>query len=254
MSTEEIIIRLFCIVADRLHDVKPHRNANLHPSEIVTIGLLYALKGNGYRAFYRWLSSNWRHFFPKMPDYTRMLRLMRDYNHLTDRWLQEPTFFTVMDSYGIELIHPIREGRSPKQVGGKGKSNHRWIVGIKLVPMLNNRGEIVDWSWASADTHDQHFRSIATKFDGETITLTDTGFSKAGAPPSNIKLCKRGTWNERMIIETFNSLATVLFHAKRIRQRVTAHIEARLAYLIALANILQSITAGTSLTWKDFTL
>jgi len=204
MATDEIIIRLFCIVADRLKDVKPHPNANLHPSEIVTTGLLYALKGNGYRAFYRWLSSNWRHFFPKLPDHTRLLRVLRDYNHLTDRWFQAPTFFTVLDSYGIELIHPIREGRSAQQIGGKGKSNHRWIVGIKFVPLLNNRGEIVDWSWAPANTHDQHFREMATKFDGETITLTDTGFGKAGASPSNIKLCKRGTWNERMCIETFN--------------------------------------------------
>lgn len=254
MATDEIIIRLFCIVADRLTDVKPHPNANLHPSEIVTIGLLYALKGNGYRAFYRWLSSNWRHFFPKLPDCTRLLRLLRDYNHLTDRWLQPPTFFTVMDSYGIELIHPIREGRSEQQVGRKGKSNHRWIVGIKLVPLLNGRGEVVDWSWAPANTHDQHFRGMATKFDGETITLTDMGFAQAGAPSSNIKLCPRGTWNERMCIETFNSLMTILFHAKQIRQRVSTHIEARLAYLIALANTLQAITAEGTLTWKDFTL
>lgn len=254
MATDEIIIRLFCIVADRLHDVKPHRNARLHPSEIMTIGLLYALKGNGYRAFYRWLSSNWRHFFPKLPDQTRLLRLLRDYQSLTDRWLEEPTFFTVMDAYGIELIHPIREGRSPNQVGRKGKSNHRWIVGIKLVPLLNNRGAIVDWGWASADTHDQHFRRIATTFEGETITLADTGFAKADAPPSNIKLCNRGTWNERMRIETFNSLVTVLFHAKKIRQRVATHIEARLAYIVTLANILQSLTNSTILTWKDFTL
>lgn len=254
MSTEEIIIRLFCIVADKLADVKPHRNANLHPSEIVTIGLLYALKGNGYRAFYRWLSNNWRHFFPAMPDQTRLLRLMRDYNHLTDRWLQNPTFFTVMDSYGIELIHPIREGRSPEQVGKKTKSNHRWIVGIKFVPLLNNRGEIVSWNWAPANTHDQHFRSIATAFDGVTITLADSGFAQADAPPQNIKLCQRGAWNERMMIETFNSLITVLLHAKKIRQRATAHIEARLAYIVALTNILQSILAETTLSWKDFTL
>jgi len=27
------------------------------------------------------------------------------------------TIFTVIDSYGSELIHPIREGRSPQQIG-----------------------------------------------------------------------------------------------------------------------------------------
>ncbi len=30
--------------------------------------------------------------------------------------------------------------------------------------------------------------------------------------------------------------------------------QSRLAYIVALANILQTITAGTTLTWKDFTL
>lgn len=254
MSTEEIIIRLFCIVDDKLKHVKPHRNARLQPSEVVTIGIVYALKGNGYRAFYRWLSNNYRYLFPKLPDFTRLSRLLRTYQQLTDAWLAEPTFFTVMDSYGIELIHPIREGRSSKQVGKKGKSNHRWIVGIKLTPLLNHHGEIVDWAWAPANTHDQHFRSLATKFDGQTITLADSGFRQAGAPPANIKLCARGTWNDRMRIETFNSLMTVLCHAKHIRQRVADAIEARLAYLMALTNILQTIINGTDLTWKDFTL
>ena len=38
---------------------------------------------------------------------------------------------------GIELIHPIREGRSPQQIGRKGLSNHRWIAGGKLCLLLN---------------------------------------------------------------------------------------------------------------------
>jgi hypothetical protein len=60
-----------------------------------------------------------------------------------------------MDSFGIETIHPIREGRSLDQVGKKGKSNHRWIVGVKWCPLANNRGEIVDWDWDTANEHDQ---------------------------------------------------------------------------------------------------
>jgi hypothetical protein len=37
----------------------------------------------------------------------------------------------------IELIHPMREGRSLAQIGKKGQSNHRWIVGGKLCFILN---------------------------------------------------------------------------------------------------------------------
>jgi hypothetical protein len=46
--------------------------------------------------------------------------------------LAAPTVLGVIDTYGIELIHPMREGRSPQQIGRKGLSNHRWIVGGKL--------------------------------------------------------------------------------------------------------------------------
>jgi hypothetical protein len=44
---------------------------------------------------------------------------------LTDQFLVAPQQESVIDSYGIALIHPIREGRSPGQLGKKGKSNHR---------------------------------------------------------------------------------------------------------------------------------
>jgi hypothetical protein len=43
----------------------------------------------------------------------------------------------VVDSYGIEMTHPMREGRSPAQIGKKGKSHHRWFVGGKLCFILN---------------------------------------------------------------------------------------------------------------------
>jgi hypothetical protein len=72
---------------------------------------------------------------------------LRDYAGLTLDFLAEPSFFTVMDTYGIELIHPRREGRSKRQIGKKGKSNGRWIIGIKLAWLINDQGEVVDWTW-----------------------------------------------------------------------------------------------------------
>jgi hypothetical protein len=44
--------------------------------------------------------------------------------------LADPTLFTVIDTYGIELIHPWRYGRGPPQVSKKGFSNHRSGCGI----------------------------------------------------------------------------------------------------------------------------
>jgi hypothetical protein len=64
----DFTIELFCRVDDVLREEKKPALAHLHPSEVVTIGLLQALKGPGYRAFYRWLRKELGHLFPRLSD------------------------------------------------------------------------------------------------------------------------------------------------------------------------------------------
>src|SRR5215216_2408903 len=101
MPTDEIIIRLFCMVDDQLGVVNKRSDAHLYVSEIVTIGLLFALKGGRFRAFYRWLDTNYRAFFPDLVERTRLQRLLRDYAEYAFDFLAAPTFFTIVDTYGI---------------------------------------------------------------------------------------------------------------------------------------------------------
>lgn len=139
MPIEHFNIALFCRVDDHMNDVKKHSQANLHPSEVVTLGLLFALKGRGNRAFYRWLAKNWGHLFPKLPHRTRLFSLFNTHRRWLDRFMAQPNLLGVIDSYGIELIHPRRQGRSDKQIGKKGLSNKRWIVGGKLAQSSGSR-------------------------------------------------------------------------------------------------------------------
>jgi hypothetical protein len=44
MKMEDTILHLFCSIDDELHDVNKHPDALIHPSEVVTIGVIYALK------------------------------------------------------------------------------------------------------------------------------------------------------------------------------------------------------------------
>jgi hypothetical protein len=88
--------------------------------------------------------------------------LLRDYAALALDFLAEPTFFTVVDTDGIELIHPRREGRSKRQIGKKGISNGRSLVGVKLAWLINDQGEVVDWTWDTANEPDNIFRPLAT--------------------------------------------------------------------------------------------
>ena len=117
MPTEDFSIELFCRVDDAMQDVKKHRQALLYPSEIVTLAILFALKGVGNRAFYRRLTRDWRHLFPRLPHRTRLFRLFKTHRDWANRFPADPTVLGIIDSYGIEFIHPIREGRSLRQIG-----------------------------------------------------------------------------------------------------------------------------------------
>jgi len=241
MTTEDIIILIFCYVDDRMLDVQKHGNASLYPSELVTIGILFALKGGRFRAFYRWLKRDYDALFGGLPDRTCLQRLLRHHQTCCDRFLEVPSFFTVGDSFPIELLFPIREGRSKKQVGKKNKDKGRWSIGIKLCWVLNNLGRVIGWQWRPMNAHDQEFNAEIEQWDEETITLTDLGFRSKDGVPGNIKLCEKGTWNERMIVETVFSMLTVVCGMKKIFHRVSEYIEARLAYTAAMFNVLLAL-------------
>src|SRR5438034_7352815 len=55
MITLDFITALFYEVDEQLRALPKHPEAHLWPSEVVTLGLLHALKGVGNRPFYRWL-------------------------------------------------------------------------------------------------------------------------------------------------------------------------------------------------------
>ncbi len=152
--------------------------------------------------------------------------------------MAEVTLLGVADTYGIELLHPIRQGRSRAQLGCKSVSNHRGIVGVKLGVLLNRWGLVVGWVWAPANLHDVHFQPLVKAVEGRMLVLADRGFHAAAGDPANLKLCRRGEWNDRMIIETVLSMLTTLSHLKKVSHRVAAYVQARLAFTMAVFNLL----------------
>ena len=127
-------------------------------------------------------------------------------------------------------------------MGRKGWSNHRWIVGLKLCWLVNARGEVVAWDWGTANTHDRHFLPLVAALEGRSITLADSGFHGRGAP-ANLKACRRGAWNERMLIETLFSLVHRVCRLKYLWHRAAAYLDMHLAYVAALVNALLSLNA-----------
>jgi hypothetical protein len=243
MTTVDFITELFCRIDEAMQAVPKHPQAHLYPSEVVTMAFLFALKGVGNRPFYRWLVRDYRPLFPGVPERTRLFRLFAAHQDWTDAFLAAPTVLGVADSYGIELLHPWRERRGGKKriarrIGCKGLSNHRWIIGGKLGVVLNKWGLVCAWAAATANVHDSAFQPLIARFAEQMIVLTDPNFVRAQGNPANLKVCARGTWNDRMLVETLFSMLTTVCHLKKVLHRVWRYFTMRLAFTMALFNVL----------------
>jgi hypothetical protein len=98
MTTVDFIIALFCQGDESMHGLSKHPHAPLWPSEVVTLGGLHALKGVGSRAFYRWLTRDYRALFPRLPERTRLLRLFMTHQAWAETFLASPTVFGGIDT------------------------------------------------------------------------------------------------------------------------------------------------------------
>jgi len=240
MNMEDIIIMLFVKVDDCLKDLKNHSQSKLSLSELVTLALLYAIKGVGQRPFYRWVTHNWSHLFPRLPERTRFFRRLYNRIPLASRFLADPTILGCIDSYGSEFVHPIRERRTPKRYGKKGVSNKRWIVGGKVCIEVNRFGQIIDFDIAPANTHDSAFLELPGRVAHQSVILGDGHFHDKEGIATNVKVCRRGRWNERMVIETIFSMMTRLWGAKKRDTRSEKGHLTFWAYAVAAFNLLVS--------------
>jgi hypothetical protein len=72
----------------------------------------------------------------------------------------------------------------------------------------------------------------------EMIVFADEAFSKVGWHPSHLRICQRGEWNVRIIIETVLSMLTLVCHFKKVMHRVGDYFKSRVGYTMALFNLL----------------
>ena len=63
-----------------MSDVPKDPRAKLWSSELVTVGILFVLRGQSQRRFYRWLWGNFGPLFPHLPERTRLFRLLQRYH------------------------------------------------------------------------------------------------------------------------------------------------------------------------------
>lgn len=236
LQEDDIILYLFLGICEVLGEKdRKHSQGKLYLSEIVLCGVLFALRGVSFRRFHHWLVK--RTLFDT-PERSRLLRLVIHYRVLCNEFLGSSTLFTVLDSFGVEMLHPCRGYRSKliKKLYDKGKSNHRWIIGRKVAVSMNGKLEIIQVSDETANVYDATFNQDHSFAD--SISLTDRGFKKKEGTPETFKICKRGSWNERMVVETLFSLWTRICNMKRSFHRTLKGFQTKVGYLVALTNLI----------------
>lgn len=112
-------------------------------------------------------------------------------------------------------------------------------MGGKFCLLTNKYGLITDWDVKTANVSDQEFLPLVEKVREKMIVWADTGFRRKTNQPENLKICRRGEWNDQMLIETVFSLLSQVCKLKHLRQRVWAYLEMRLAFTVAIFNLLQ---------------
>lgn len=78
-TTIDFITQPFCRIDDEMKGIPKHPIALLFFSEIVNLGFMFALKGGGSRAFYRWLEEDYLPLYIYLPEHTRKFRLFAAY-------------------------------------------------------------------------------------------------------------------------------------------------------------------------------
>ena len=97
---------------------------------------------------------------------------------------------------------------------------------------------MVGWACATAHVAENTLQWLIRQVDGRMLVLRDPAVQAAEGEPTNLQLCQRGEWEERMLVETVLSMLTLVCHCKKVMHRVWAYFQARLAFTMAVFNVL----------------
>lgn len=166
---------------------RPTRQPCLSASEVCTILAAYHL--SGYKCFeyyYRQvIQESYASYFPQAPSYERFLVLVSRNYELMWLWSlhcclkAQRTGLYIIDSKPLPVCHLKREHSHQVfwATARKGKSSTGWFYGFKLHLVINDRGEIINWTITPGNVADNNQFLLQGLLKGLTgICLADKGY------------------------------------------------------------------------------
>ena len=97
--------------------------------------------------------------------------------------------------------------------------------------LLNQLGLVVSWDCDRANVYEGlAFQHLVEDVASTTVVFSDTGLEKKDWHPTNLRICKGGEWNVRML--------TYICDFKHSRHQVWQYFKTKLGFTIALFSIL----------------
>lgn len=139
------------------------RATHLHPSEIMTILILFQQSGyRTFKGFYtQYVQTQLRAEFPRLVSYTRFVELMPRVLLPLAVYLQTQlgtcTGISFVDATSLTVCHParIRQHKVFQADARRGKTSVGWFYGFKLHLVVNDRGELLAFCLTPGNVDDR---------------------------------------------------------------------------------------------------
>ena len=276
--TEEMFLLVFCLIDDLYNQLVPdtvryrpgYDRIAFSDSEVITLSIMQEAHANDAEvSFYRLVSKDYRHLFPKLIERSRyhrrrkallgvQLHLLR---HLMTMLKTLAAWF-VVDSAPIETVCFVRSqsGKAsiPEAAYGYIPSKKRHFFGFRLHLLTTDQGAVVDFVLSAADVGERAVAEHLLASKAGATVLADNGYSGFwlrnllglhggrlwfSARPSTVCASKAASRlrrfhrGKRALVETVFSMLADQFTLETTRARSLLGLKTRLAAKLLSYNV-----------------
>lgn len=152
------------MIGNQKYKLNPNKNNKLSVSEIITIIIFFHKSSyRNFKSYYKdFVCIYWKELFPKLPSYQRFIE--RQYEAIMPMTLlfrcleKNETGVYYIDSTPIKSCNILRANSHKvfKKIASRGKTSTGWFYGFKLHILINEKGDLIDFSFTTGSIHDVH--------------------------------------------------------------------------------------------------
>jgi hypothetical protein len=219
-------------------------------SELFSIALVGEIVAQPYESVWYWLvKQNHQDLFPRLPDYTRYHRMVRNaerlWAELARSVLHESDLARLIDSKPLPIAKGKRHEWAKLPEARRGFSTLGPMFGFKLHAIVNLEGLFERWGFASANESDVTIGQELLEGLEAIIVLGDKAYLGSSATTPRRKNMAQNSWSKllsrtRKRIESSFSVLVRSLHLHVAQVKTFRSLRAKVNLKIAAYNLLHS--------------